>query len=262
MAKAQIDLATGPILTDEMAQLISTALNHFEYGDSEDNDPYFTPDQWEKLNLEYKGEYKQLYRSYIDEDDPDVRARRISKYETLSHRECKCVAHVAASQSEQKSKWICKLVDIPEPVTDDWGHKLALALLPMIFEACLPGTPHNVNFILQLPSGKSLHLQGWPDFSITQQYTPWAVKRLRASRSSRLKGVGKIQSPPGINDESKTLAIAQGGIYGIGQMVGSSSDKVPVVLLFKDKSAQVFIARKRAPTGGLLEHSLGEVHYH
>lgn len=127
-------------------------------------------------------------------------------------------------------------------MTDDWGRKLVTTLLPIILQAsnmkcdvetCGQGTPHYVNFGLKVPSGEFFHFTGWPDFTIT---------RSLYQCQKRLAGVGETQSRPGSTHKAKTAALAQGGIYGVGQLVHNNTSKMPVILVFKDKSAQVLIA--------------------
>ena len=126
-------------------------------------------------------------------------------------------------------EWVWKLIDIPEPITDDWGSKLVQVVFPHILksagledrdiEGCRQGSSHAVNFIVQLPSGELQQLTGWPDFTITRCYIPYAEKRILRSycvrRSQRFHGVGEVQS-----QETKTGTIAQAGMnmYGIGQL--------------------------------------------
>ena len=59
---------------------------------------------------------------------------------------------------------------------------------------------------------------------------------------------------------SKTEAISQAGVYGVGQLTRSQTNKIVVLVLFKDKSAQVASASlgdASSPVG----NSIGEVSY-
>lgn len=106
-------------------------------------------------------------------------------------------------------------------MNDYWGEKLATTVLPLILkhermegydiEDCNQGTPHSVNFILQLPNGESTHY--WMARLYRNLYSyPTAARRV-ARRVQRLSSVGHVQSPPGNDARSKTLTMAQAGIY-------------------------------------------------
>ena len=62
----------------------------------------------------------------------------------------------------------------------------------------------------------------------------------------RLRAVGEVQSPPtppSYSNKNKTQALAQGGIHGVGQTATEGGPtKVPVILIYKDKSVQVLVA--------------------
>lgn len=265
--RAPITIAEDEVLLDEVAELVSTALNHYQKvpDDVECIDPYFTPLEWEK-------HYQQLRKAYDNVSEATLGSSvhhddLVLAHDRIKNATCECKAHLAAREDEAMSQWISMMVDIPEPITDDWGHKLSQQLFPMILRAgnlpalviepCMQGTAH---FILQLPSGESLHLTGWPDFTITRRYTPYAQRRIAASavRKMRLKGIGEKQSP---NQKSKTQAIAQAGMYGVGQLVTPGITKMTVIVLFKDKSAQVLIATSKPPLNAM-PNSVGEVQYH
>ena len=70
-----------------------------------------------------------------------------------------------------------------------------------------------------------------------------------------MAGIGEIQSPPGITEKSKTAAIAQAGIYGVGEL--TRTNKVTIVVIFKDKSAVVAVSTIK-PVEISLPNSLGE----
>ena len=70
-----------------------------------------------------------------------------------------------------------------------------------------------------------------------------------------LAGIGEIQSQPRITKKSKTAAIAQAGIYGVGQL--AKTNKITIVVIFKDKSAIVAMS-SITPAETSLPNSLGE----
>lgn len=187
-------------------------------------------------------------------------------HDSLAQEDCQCAAHAALNTAQ--GTFLSKMIDIPKPLNDDWGKKLATTLLSQILkhsgmeeyviEDCNQGTPHAVNFILQLPSGESTQFTGWPDFTVTRSF-PAAARRV-ARRVQRLSSVGDVQSPPGNDARSKTLTIAQAGIYGIGTHLHRNVDAMPVIILFKDKTAQVLCTRCK-PSQNPLENSVGEIEY-
>ena len=131
---------------------------------------------------------------------------------------CKCTAHQSSLQ------WVWQLIEIPEPLTDAGGWRLADALMPKIFkraklnftvEGCRQGTENTVDYIIKLTSGESVRLTGWPDFSVTRPLSPFMYRR----RMHRLHGIGEIQSKPGVSPTTKTATLAQARIYGVGQFV-------------------------------------------
>lgn len=126
-------------------------------------------------------------------------------------------------------------------------------------EDCNPGNPHCVNFILKLPSGESIQFTGWPDFTVTRSFSQ-AEGRLSRRRIQRLSSIGDVQSPKGNDKATKTLTIAQAGIYGIGQHLHRNVNTMPVIVLFKVKSAQVLITRSKQSQCPV-ENSMGEVEY-
>ena len=106
-------------------------------------------------------------------------------------------AYKCALENKGKAKWITQLWNIPEPLNDEWGQVFVKNLFPRILKHHLPeiyvnpcdggGSALKVNFILELPSGRSLHVTGWPDFSITEAYFPSAVRTLQSRSRSVLR---------------------------------------------------------------------------
>ena len=217
LVEASIEIQADNVLSHEMAEKISTALNHSSYHDDPNRDPYYSSEQWEKRSHEYKVLHDKYYDSTIM--GQEVPSKTLTQSEDLIEQGCQCAAHTSGYD------WVYKLIDIPEPLTDDWGDKLSATLLPIIFEAAgLPsldvesvrqGSPLTVHFALQMPSGESCLFTGWPDFSITRRFTPIAERRIAKcfTRKARLHGVGETKS--------KTEAFSEAGVYGVGQLAHS-----------------------------------------
>lgn len=175
--------------------------------------------------------------------------------------ECKCKAHIS------ELWWVWDLIDIEEPMTESGCCKLAQALIPQIlkrsdlkefrFEECRLGTQYAVDHVLQLPSGTSLHLTGWPDFAVTERLTQEARFRGKAMKMHRLYAVGETQSRLGLDP---TTTMAQAGIYGVGQLSRVPHKRMTVITFFKDKSAHVAMASNLTPDQPV-EGSMGEVSY-
>ena len=249
-----ITLNSESIIDDLTANLWATALNHKDMYDEESPilSPYFTPEQWELKNTNIS----QLLDIIVSGEDRIVTQKIVDDHQALSLSNCQCVAHTNPKGG------VGEMIDIPEPLNDDSGNKLASILIPLIlekagladtvsFETCKSGTPYTINYILQLSNGESTSFTGWPDFTIIKRSVPILIHR----RSARLAGIGEVQSPPGITDKSKTAAIAQAGIYGVGEL--TRTNKVTIVMFFKDKSAVVAVSTiKRAEIS--LPNSLGE----
>lgn len=241
LVKADLPIQEDNVLESEMADLVATALNHTSKGGAQEHnlfDPYYTPEQWELRSQKVEKHLTEVCASGGDH-------LNVTSYEDALSSACHCVAH------SSHLEWVWKLIDIPEPLTDDWGSKLVQVVFPLILktagledmdiESCRQGSPHAVHFIVRLPSGESQQLTGWPDFTITRRYSSYAEQHIlrshRIRRSQRLHGVGEVQSK-----ESKTGTIAQAGMYGVGQLAKRGATRIAVVLLYKDKSTQVAVA--------------------
>ena len=247
-------LNSESIIDDLTANLWATALNHKDMYDEESPilNPFFTPEQWELKTANML----QMVDIIMSSEDRIITQNNVDDYQLLSLSNCQCVAH-----TNPKGR-VGEMIDIPEPLNDDSGNKLASILIPSIlekagladtvsFETCKSGTPYTINYILQLSNGESTSFTGWPDFSIIKRSAPIPIHR----RSARLAGIGEVQSPPGITDKSKTAAIAQAGIYGVGEL--TRTNKVTIVVFFKDKSAVVAVSTIK-PAEISLPNSLGE----
>ena len=99
-------------------------MDHESKYDNDKADPYFTPQQWELRCRKVEEHCDKFYEAALNEEIP-VKDGELVMSSTQAG--CNCVAH----QSELE--WVYKLIDVPEPLTDDWGCKLANILLPIIF---------------------------------------------------------------------------------------------------------------------------------
>ena len=210
-------------------------------------DPFYTPEEWKKKT-------KSLLKM-LDVSVTDNKPVNQADYQMVNSTTCQCVAHTTPEGGV-----VGELIDIPEPLNDDTGNKLASILIQLIlekagladtvtFENCKQGSPYTINYVLQIPNGEATTFTGWPDFSIITK-SGGAI----CGRSARLAGIGEIQFPPGMTKKSKTAAIAQAGIYGVGQL--AKTNKITVVVIFKDKSAIVTLSS--ITPAETLPNSLGE----
>lgn len=72
-------------------------------------------------------------------------------------------------------------------------------------------------------------------------------------KNKRLTAIGETQSKkPTLTDTNKTATLAQARIYGVGELTKVSHNNIPVVVFFKDKSAQVAVASRMTPTTPML----------
>ena len=123
---------------------------------------------------------------------------------------CECSAH------QSNLEWAFRLIEIPQPVTDDrLGVKVGKCVTPCYIQGKWAvrirgggGSIYAMNYVLQLPSGRRGEFTGWPDFTETKRLTPLAERRilnLYSSRCERLHAVGETQSTQGNTD--RALAI-------------------------------------------------------
>ena len=184
----------------------------------------------------------------------------LAEVEGIERQMCGCKAH-------QKGGWLWGLIDIEEPLNDNGGMQLARSLIPHLLrkagiestsvEGCRQGTQLYIDYILQLPSRGSVHLAGLPDFVILEKVT----KRNLLRKANRLRAVGETQSKPlDKQDKTKTATLAQAGIYGVGELAKMNKNNVAVLVLFKDKTAQVAVPSKESPEFPL-SGSVGEATY-
>lgn len=124
-------------------------------------------------------------------------------------------------------------------------------------KGCRQGSQFHVDYILQLPSGQSVHLGGLHDIFLLERMT----SRNQIRRANRLRAVGETQSKPfDRKDSNKTATLAQAGIYGVGELTKTDTDNVAVLVLFKAKSAQVAVASRGTPAYPL-PGSVGDASY-
>ena len=254
---ANIPMEEVDFFTDEEAEEITVALSHFQCNDEALIDPYFTPNEWERHFKRARmilSEIRELNETELAKDSIREKCDELPV-------QCKCRVHTAL-----KMDWV---LEISEPMNDSDGLGLAKCLIPEILkrgggslpslkvEECRPGTDLKVEYILRLPSGQSVYLAGWPDFSILYKLTPTCIQR----KTRRLYGVGEVQSKPATkSNDNKTATMAQAGIYGVGELTKFPHNHIVVIILFKDKLAQVALA-SRGSTAAPMSGGLGAVSY-
>ena len=278
-----------PVLSEETAAIMSSALNHIMIQEEDLNDPFFTPEEWEKVQRNRKVLLDALLKErcysqqYSIESVESVESGGgeggeggeenvddiIKKY--METCQCECAAH----NDDELFVVTSDLFEIVAPLTDDSGNTLAGCLLPVIlksaamknmkFSTTKAGSCDTVNYILQFPSGQVSMFTGWPDFTMMQHYSR-VERRLGTDffKTGKIRGVGKIQSPPGNSLETKMATVAQAGIYTIGQFSKlrqvKKKRKLASIVLFKDITAQVALATID-PAMATSEDSIGGVTY-
>ena len=131
-------------------------------------------------------------------------------------------------------------------------NTLASILLPYCLKAAglknvavRPGSSTSIKYILQLPSGDTSMFSGLPDHHLLQTYTT-TERRLGQNvlKQERVRGVGEVQFPQGTTCASKNSAVAQAGIYSVGQFRTPIPNKrrIATVILYKDLTAHVAMA--------------------
>lgn len=232
---ATIDVPSMKILEESTAELISCALSHFDVDDKDFDDPYFTKEEWKRVRSIQKLNHRQMYTSFV-QDDYTEKSTLIEGYEIGNNSRCMCRAHQSGEE------WVCQLIDMPTSLGDFWGEILANIVIGQILKAagidylihgCKQSSPFAVSFVLKLPSGETCSFTGWPDFIISK---PTANSQKRR-RIDLLEAVGEVQSSSGQSEDSVSSTIAQGGIYGIGELVKSNRNRVVVVVVLKNISA-------------------------
>ena len=163
---------------------------------------------------------------------------------------CECIAHRV---EEDLNRFTYALIEITPPLDDDSCYRLANHLLPFCMkisglditvEAVKQKSVTAVKYLLQLPSGETFLFSGWPDFQLLQYYSGISRRlRNKVLREERVRGIGEVQSPPGTSVEAKTAALAQAGVYAIGQFKHVSNRhkvrSVATVILYNDLSHSI-----------------------
>lgn len=272
-----------PVLSEKTAAIISSALNHIMIKEEDLNDPFFTPEEWEKVQRNRKVLLDALLKERCDSQQYSVESVEgveggeggeqnvddiIQKY--METCQCECAAH----NDEELFVVTSDLFEIVAPLNDDSGNTLASCILPVIlksaamknikFSTTKAGSCDTVNYILQFPSGQVSMFTGWPDFTMIQHYSR-VERRLGTDffKTSKIRGVGEIQSP-GASLETRMATVAQAGIYTIGQFSKlrrmTKKRKLASIILFKDITAQVALATID-PSLATIEDSIGGVTY-
>ena len=116
----------------------------------------------------------------------------------------------------------------------------------MKMEATKSGTSCLVKYILQLPSGDTSMYTGWPDFQMLQCFSRMEERLGRHKMcKQRVRGIGEVQSPPGVGEEAKDAALAQASIYTVEQfakMRCATKGRILTVILYKNITAHIAIA--------------------
>ena len=264
---------TVQVLSAEELAMLSCAMNHVFIDEGGLTDPYFTMTEWNKVTEGRKLILKEAKALIQKSSQSLVPQQEYTAWLSASEEEaplCCCLAH----STEEFYSITSSLIEISAPLNDDSGYRLAGTLIPYIlkvagmprmkFEPTKAGTPITVKYLLQLPGGETSMYTGWPDFQVLQSYST-VERRLGRNvlRNERVRAVGEVQSPRGNDTTSKIAAVAQAGIYTVGQFAKlrcSIPKKIATVILYKDLSAQVALATMD-PTKATLEGSLGEISY-
>ena len=277
MVSADVVTETDPVLSDSDAIILSCAMRHEMIRDGGLTDPYFTKEEWAKVQEKRKTLLKDARVIFEDMRDNggDGKADAV-EWLTRADEEpplCGCIAH----SSSDLYDFIAPLFEISSPLTDDSGNRLGATLLSFIlkaaklqhklkFETVKAGSRSTVNYILQFPSGETSMFTGWADFEILECFS-FYERRMRNSRllrEHRVRGIGEIQSPQGTSADAKTAALAQAGIYSVGHFAKFDRDEVKrtvaTILLYKDMTAHVALA-KIDPSKVTSDEALGEISY-
>ena len=240
---------TEEVLSTEEAVVLSSALDHQYFNRARGEDKYFTMKEYMKM----KENIADISIKFVEKGEAvsgDMPRADVLDL-TAQFREqacmCMCPAHnlFRSGKHQDFCSQLGELIMTPPVLSDHFGTEVACALLPTLLKkaqidmsvrVCGAGSPYAVNFILQMPSGYSYHFVGHPDFTVTMKPKGCLLR-------FTLKGLGEVQSPPGLGEESKTAALSQAGIYAVGQFGnGWTGTFLPAVVLHKDKSAQVAVA--------------------
>lgn len=277
------DLKFETILQPREAELLAVSLQHQFHDESGLTDPFFTKEQWLRLQKERSGlllHAEELFRKGVQNISREESEAWLDQKDEISNL-CECTLH-SSDDGQADEDFIytySNLVQIQEPLNDDSGKRLAQYLLSYILkkanlnmdvETVEAGSPITISYLLRLPSGHegfciSDIYSGYCDFAIYTSYSA-VLRRLHypATKSKRLRSTGEIQSPQGNTVAAKSSTIAQAGIYTIGQFANNmpitERRSIASTIFFKDLSATVAMATID-PTKGTMENSLGQVTY-
>ena len=117
LTESRIQVDKCNVLSDELANIISEGLDHtvrFDWDNSADNftgDPYFTSARWEMRNQRDRKCWGELLTMNRDETLPGNEMVQAQMEQCTAG--CKCSAH------QSNLEWAFRLIEIPQPVTDD-----------------------------------------------------------------------------------------------------------------------------------------------
>lgn len=277
------DLEFEVILSPREAELLAVSLQHEFYHENELTDPFFTREQWLRVQQERSALLscaEALFKKGLQNVSREESDGWLAQKNLMSNL-CECTLHSSEDgQADQNFiSTYSNLVQIQEPLNDDSGKGLAQFLLSHIIkkanlnmkiETVDAGSPITISYLLRLPSGCegfciSDVYSGYCDFAVYTSYSA-ALRRLHypSTKAKRLRSTGEVQSPQGNSVAAKTSTIAQAGIYTIGQFANNlpitERRSMASIIFFKDLTATVAVATID-PTKGTMENSLGQVTY-
>ena len=238
--------ASEDVLDPKVVEVLSCALRHERVRLSRIRDPYFTNEEWRRVQSDLLDDVLDGIAAATPDQMKSWRGKRKSEL-------CRCIAH--SCQDDLYMEVVSELVSIQPPLRDHEGGLLADVLLNyilrMIGEKLKVQSVRNgssivsVRYILQLPSGENVLYVSRPDFYIRRKIS----LQVREDGEDGLtveetvRGVGEVQSPPGCTTKAKNRALAQSGTYAFGMFtrtVGTS--KLATVILYKDITVHIALA--------------------
>ena len=251
------DIALNSVLSSQEALLFAQAIGHSNYSSCLDSlfisslekeeaeqakhkhpDPYFTD--------HYFSEYLKEVCRWNGQMVVEFAGSREVSDNTLPHWKRAIQSSYGCSVHSSSDLSLHELIELSSPLTDDSGSIVAKNLLQPILEKiglnttlekCLAGTPFNFVFEVKTTNMKKpVVFSGWPDHVLLK-----GQLGVRRNRLDRLIGVGETQSPPGESRRALAAAVAQAGIYALGQIIRSNSNRLVVLVLSKGKRVALLL---------------------
>ena len=135
------NLVQESTISQEEAEVLSSALDHSYYEEAAEEDSYFTPEEYRR----YSGGLSRLCHKYAlrsrgaVENNVGISAAEtgalLDEYKVCS-RVCQCPAHqmFRASSNIRYNDCIGRLISLPAVLTDHYGSELVEALFPFLFQ--------------------------------------------------------------------------------------------------------------------------------